>query len=166
MLGTEKPLVEDNVTFILKEYFDPDTNVKELNLQIIDDKNVPGNTLASRRIYLLNQGVKVKKLTKAVFFLGDLIKISNLRTWFIDSNGKLFQYKKDTSVPLIFKKIKRFINIPSGGSILEIEDIPGRFKTLHNIAETDRYAGLLKYGQSHILYGVYRDKHKDTRRML
>ena len=54
----------------------------------------------------------------------------------------------------------------AGGSIIEVEGIPSRFKTLYTLRKDELYAGILKDGFEYILYGVYKEKHKDTRREI
>ncbi len=134
--------------------------------KVLDDKNEEGTTLAKRRLSLLAKGVPLKPLGMAIFFLGDLVKLATKRTWFIDSNGKLFQYKKTKAVPLLFGRIILQINIPSGGSVIEVEGIPARFKCLYSPVNGEKYAGVLKYGIGYILYGLYVDKPNDTWRKI
>lgn len=139
---------------------------EEVKYYVVDDKNVPAPTLAKRRLMLLHSGVKLKPLSKAIFFLGDLVKIAKPKCWYIDSNGLIFNYKKSQTVKLVFRKIKATHIIRTGGAILEIEGIPSRFKCLYAPKPNEIYAGLLVSGLSYILYGVYETLHKDTRRKI
>jgi len=164
-LGTEKPSFEEGVIFYLRQYKDENNQVTN-RLTIIDDTTLPEETLAKRRLYLLNKDVKLKSIGRAVFFLGDLIKLAHRNVWFIDSKGKVFQYKKATIAKLLYKKITLMHAIASGGAILEVEGINHRFKCLYTPEEDDYYAGVLKHGNTYILYGVYKEKHKDSWRMV
>lgn len=155
----------DNVVLYYRQYEDEEGKPLE-TFTIIDDRNIDKPTLALRRLELMKQKVKLKKLGRAMFFLADFIKIATRTTWFIDSNGKVFQYKKATSSKLIFKKIKNIFPMPAGGAIIEVEGIPSRFKTLYLPPLENTYAGLLKHGMAYILYGTYSDQHKNTRRMI
>lgn len=162
-IGSEKPMFEEGV--VLYVYYAKDEDTPP-NYYIIDDRTLEGETLAQRRLLLLRQGIKMKKLGRAVFFLGDLVKLATASTWFIDSSGNVFQYKKTTNVLLTYKKIKQIIRIKSGGAIIEVEGIPSRFKCLFTPNSSIQYAGVLKYGISYILYDLSDTKYEDTRRKI
>lgn len=153
-IGTSKPEESGNILYYMYKYI-IDEEKERISLAIIDDKTVEGDTLAKRRLLLLSQGVKLKPLKKAIFFLGDLIKFSNPTKWFIDSTGKVFRHVKSTRAKLVFKKIEKLIPIPSGGAIVQVEGIPSRFKLLFFPSPGSMYAGLLKLNNSYILYGMY-----------
>lgn len=159
-LGSDKPMVLDNVVLYYLQYEDKTT------YKIVDDRNIDKPTLALRRLELAKNNIKLKKLGKATFFLADFIKLATRSTWFIDSQGKVFQYKKSTSVPLVFKKIKKVIAIPTGGALIEVEGIPSRFKTLYMPSVENRYAGLLRNKMGYILYGTYPQELTKTRRNI
>ncbi len=86
--------------------------------------------------------------------------------WFIDSYGNLFTYTKSTRVPLRFRKIKKIIPTKTTGSIIEVEGIPQRFKTLFRVDDRVRFAGILEHRGMYILYDVYHQQYKDTWRMI
>jgi hypothetical protein len=154
----------EGVVLYYRQYFIEDKKVETYH--IIDDTTLPQPTLALRRLELLKKEVKLQKLGKATFFLADFIKLANRNTWFIDSAGIVFQYKKHKRAKLTFKKIKRIIPIVSGGAIVEVEGLPSRFKTLHMPDLSNRYAGLIVDGMGYILYGLYQDKLNDSWRMI
>lgn len=137
-------------------------------LRIIDDSNLQGNSLAERRLQVRNRGGEVYRLNRAVFFLGDLIKMSTPKMWFIDSKGKLFRHSKQTRVKLVYRKVTKAIPIKGGGIIIEVEGMSLRMKSLFTprIAFNDLHAGVLLMGMSPILYGFYDQKYKDTWRMI
>lgn len=164
-LGLDKPLNIDNVILYIRQYTD-DEGVTSSTYNIIDDKNIDKPTLALRRLELMKNKVKLKKLGKAMFYLADLIKLASSNTWLIDSSGNIFQYKKDSTVKLVFKKITKIIAIPTGGAIIEVEGIAGRFKTLYMPPVENQYAGLLKKGMGYILYGTYPEQYQDTKRKI
>lgn len=163
-LGKEAPIEEEGVSFYLKIY-ETDTVRKFLPL-VIDDKNMKGSTLARRRLLLKSKEIKLYTLSKAIFFIADLIKLTVGTSYYIDSTGKIFEYKKTTTVPLIFKKIKKVIPIKTGGATIEIEGISTRYKTLFLPRLECKYAGLLKVGMGYILYGLYENKLPDTKRKI
>lgn len=162
-LSDIKPVVEDGITFYVFEYNSKDGEV----IKIIDDTNIPAKSLALRRLRMAVDGVDLFKLSKAIFLLADLIKLSKNNTWFIDSLGHIFQYTKTKLVPLEFKRITKILQIATGGSIIIVEGLTTRFKTLFKVSDEYRYAGVLKLdSKSYILYGVYKEKYKDTRRKI
>jgi hypothetical protein len=140
--------------------------IDTVDIRIVDDQNLPGANLAIRRLQLLNSGVKLKQLARAVFFLGDLIKLATSSTWFIDYAGNVFRYVKSKNVKLTFKKITKILPIKSGGAIVEIDGIPTRFKSLYMPNAEDTHAGVLCDKASFILYGFYDKKYSDTRRLI
>lgn len=134
---------------------------------IIDDKNINEETLARRRLRLRESGANLFKLKDAVFLIGDFIKLAKTGIWFIDSEGQIFEYKKTTRVPIVFKKIKNVIPARNGGAIIEVEGISARFKVLFPPnPEEAKYAGLLLVGVGHILYGLYDQEYDKTTRMV
>lgn len=140
-------------------------------LYIVDDTSIEKPTLGERRLQLAAQNFEAKqfniyKLKNAIFFLGDFIKVATAGQWFIDSQGNTFVYKKSKIVPLVFKKIKTIIPIKTGGAIVEIEDIPSRYKCLYTPVNK-HYAGLLELSsREYILYGLYETLQKNTRRKV
>lgn len=158
-----KPYIIDNVCFYI--YFKSENLVPII--KIVDDKNIPEETLAKRRLKLLNESVDLKKINQAIFFLGDFIKLAKKHVWFIDSSGSVFEYEKNTVVPLVFKKITKLLPVKSGGLIVEVEGVPSRFKSLHIPNYYPKYAGLLEISKnSYILYGLFETQHKNTRRKV
>jgi len=127
---------------------------------------VEGNTLGIRRLRILNKGQALQKIGRAIFFLGDLVKIAKRQSYFIDSNGKLFQYKKSMRAKLTFKRLLNVIPIATGGALLEVEGINSRFKCLFAPKTLELYVGVLEFGKSHILYGLYEQPYKSTWRMI
>ena len=165
LLGAEQPKYVDGIVFYARRYIDEEGN-ETGSISIIDDKNVPAPTLAKRRLKLMADEIKLKKLGKAVFFLGDLLKLAKPTLWFIDSSGQVFKHVKSIRAKLEFRKIKQLHVIPTGGAIIEVEGIPSRFKSLYAPQLGEQYAGVLKLGMSYILYGVYETQHQDTWRMI
>lgn len=163
-LGLEKPSQYDGVLYY--EYLATNKEHEEVHQKyILDDTNVPGSSLAMRRLVMLSNGVKLKKLHTAVFFLSDFIKLATASTWFIDSSGKLFQHKKKTRAKLTFRPISQIIPMQTGGAIIEVVGVPARFKTLF-APKYEKFAGLLQVGRVYILYGLYEEKPEDTWRLI
>ena len=164
-LGKRKPIVEEGLVFYLNKTEKEDGTLVYFP-QIIDDTNLKGNTLAKRRLELLEKGEKLYKLKYAIFFISDMLKLTKGATWFIDSTGKTFEYIKRIRVPLVFKKIKEIIPIKTGGVIIEIYGIPYRFKSLFRPLIEQKYAGLLYFNNGYILYGFYDNLYNKTTRMI
>ena len=165
VLGKLKPQVVDGIAFFLlgKDTKYSDAAYKTI---VVDDKNLAGQTLAARRLELLTQEVPLFKLKKAVFFVGDLIKLAVSGTWFIDSLGFIFEYKKTTTVPLEFRPITKVIQIATGGAIIEVQDIATRFKTLFAPTTDQTHAGILVWNKAFILYGLYNKQYSKTTRRI
>lgn len=165
-LTKNKPENKDGVLFYCNEYFNVDTAQTRKVVSIVDDTNIKEDTLNRRRLRAKALGAPLYPLRKAVFFLGDFIKMAKSGYWFIDTYGKLFQYRKATRTPLVFKRIKKIIPTKTTGSLLEVEGIPYRFKTLYIVRDDMTYAGILDLGPIKILYGVYDRQYRDTWRMI
>lgn len=170
-IGKNKPTISDGVACYLYENLveDSDGSVVSSNkVRILDDTTLAGATLATRRLQLQSLGVPLLKLNRALFFLGDLIKIADKNTWFIDSLGKIFTLQKSTRAKLTFHKVVKLVDIPTGGVIIECDDYSVRFKALFkpDIPLENLYAGILHHNKALILYGFYAEKHKDTWRLI
>lgn len=164
-LGEEEPQTQNGVTFYFYGKHNPSGD-DEYKIQVIDDKNISGSSLAVRRLKLADRKEPLFRLKKAIFFVGDLIKLTKSTTWYIDSEGQTFSYKKTTKVPLVFKPISSILPIKTGGSIVEVAQVSSRFKTLLAPTGREKYAGLLRVGHGYILYGLYEEKLEDTYRIV
>lgn len=164
-LGEVKPEQKDGVTFFYHNKRDVDDN-EFVTIHVVDDKSAPGDTLAKRRIRLMQRDVQLYRIRYAVYFLGDLVKIAKPKTWFIDSLGKIFQYEKSTRAELIFMRISQILPLATGGAVIEVDGLATRFKTLFMPSSDSTYAGILKFGKSLILYGVYDQPYKNSWRKV
>lgn len=169
-LGTNKPEVYDGVTYfyyvgetIENEYGEL---VDSLDIRVIDDTNIIAKSLADRRLRMKMDGVKLYRLKNAIFFLGDFIKLAKPKVWFIDSSGKLFNYKKSTRAKLKCYPISKVIPINTGGAIIEACGVATRFKVLY-VPETEMtHVGILSLNKSLILYGFYDKQYDETWRLV
>lgn len=165
---TNPPNTIDNVVFYTSERHTEDEEggiVTDTKLRVVDDKSLPGASLATRRLQLKAMGVPLYPLRKGIFFLGDLIKLASPKTMFIDSTGKVFNYTKNTRAKLVCMPITKLYPLPAGGSIVEVKGVH-RFKTLHSVDESKKYAGVLGFGGSLVLYGLYEEEFKNTWRLV
>lgn len=164
-VGLNEPTIDESKAYYIMgkdlEYSDA-----QIEIRMIDDRTIRKKSLGMRRLALQAQGHTLHKLSYAIFFVGDFIKIAKAGMWFIDSRGYIFTYKKTKRVPLVFRRIVKLLPVLTGGSIVEVEGTPIRFKTLYAPSSAVHYAGLLVSNRSYILYGLYENKPKDTNRMI
>lgn len=164
-LGEEKPVVDGDKMYY--QYVVSSVEGEDVDKALVlDDKSQPGLTLAMRRLQLKNQGVALAKLKYAIFFIGDMLKMCKGTTWFIDTEGTVFEYRKTKKVPLVFRPIVQILPIKTGGAIIEVQGVGTRFKTLHAPKGTEKWAGVLLVGVAYVLYGLYDEKLEDTTRMV
>ena len=166
LIGKIEPYTEDGVTCLFRSRTHLETGEDRHDVRVIDDKNLSQPTLSSRRLALSAQGVDLYPLKYAIYFLGDLVKLSTPKTWFIDNNGKVFNYIKATKAKLNFRKIRQLIPITTGGVIVEVDGVASRFKSLYMPEKGKTHAGILTFGMSHILYGFYDQEYKSTWRTV
>lgn len=164
-LGEKPPTTKDSVVFYFTEYVDND-NIASVNIRLVDDKSLSGNTLGLRRLQLKTSGEKLYPVRVAIYFLADLIKLAKSTTWFIDNSGRVFQYEKNTRAKLTTKKIKKILPAISLGCIIELEGISSRFKSIRRPQDTQTYARVLKIGMAHIFYGFCEELKPDSWRMI
>lgn len=165
VVGKEKPMVSEGVIFFA--YVERKVDSDDVDhIKIVDDKRLPQLGLAGRRLVLKDRGVPLHKISKAIFFLGDLIKLADSKTWFIDSTGALFNYHKKKRVPLVFKPISAIIPLKTGGALVEVQHTGSRFKVLLAPTGREKYAGLLKVGIGYILYGLYEEEQPESYRII
>lgn len=162
-----KLLTEGTRKLTRKEFVDKEGNTIFVE-RVLDDTSIEGDTIGKRRMVLASQEIPLVKLRTGVYFLGDLIKVAEPKRLFVDSNGYVFRYLKSSSVSLIFRKIVQKLPVPGGmGTVIEVEGIPTRYKTLQLSQLVGRYAGLLaRKGGGYILYGTYESLPSDTRRKV
>lgn len=165
-IGTNKPVIENNIVFYITEYYIKDTATIVKSIRIIDDKNLDGATLGLRRLELFKRKQKLYRIKIALYFIGDLIKLATPNTWFIDNAGNCFQYKKTKKVKLLCFKIKQVLPAENSlGSVLELENHVHRYRCLFS-PKTEKYVGLLSVDRGFILYALYNEPFKTTYRLI
>lgn len=165
-LLTKPPEWKDDMLVYENTYMHIETANEYTHTKVVDAK-VPGESLSRRRLHLTSKGVQLYPLKRAAFFLHDFMKLAGNGYYFIDSAGTVFKYKKSQSCPLIFRKVTRVIPSESSGSIIEVQGMPQRFKTMAIFENPYQlWAGLLKYKGAWLFYGVYNEQYRDTRRMI
>jgi len=165
-LSEKEPSRENGLVYFHTEYLD-ESNETSLNLKIVDDKTLPQKTLGLRRLKLQQDpSVTLHKISTAVYFLADLIKLAKATTWFIDNSGKVFQWKKYTRAKLVTKKIKQVLPADGIGCVLEVEGLSQRFKSLQKPQDFHQYAVFLVLSNMYILYGLSDTTRKDSWRLV
>lgn len=162
-LRDEQPQKEGGAVLYTFEYLAGDTLVT--NTKLVDDTNAPGDTLGARRL-CLSMEHDLFKTGSAIYFLQDLVKLAKPTSWFIDSKGNVFKYKKTISAKLKIYKVKQVLPAPGIGCVLELEGLSTRYKSLARPTDLQRYAGVLHWGMSTMLYGLYTETHKETWRKI
>ena len=166
-LGEHQPTEEGGLVYYSKQYVDLDDDTTRVGLRVVDDHSVPGDSLARRRLVLAQDpSVNLFPIKRALYFLVDMIKMAKATTWFIDSAGKVFQYKKSTRAKLTCHRVTKVLPGTGLGSIVELERIPTRFKTMFTPKPETPYAGVLQWGLGYILYGFYEEPFKPSHRLV
>lgn len=166
-ISRNRPQNENGVLYYKNTYRHIDTNEIYSVVKILDDQTLKEPNLGRRRLHLDGLGVPLYRLRKAIYYYGDFLRAAKSGYWFIDSSGQVFQYTKTLRAKARCHKIKRIISPKdSMGSIVEVEGIPERFRTIYMAPKGHRYACLLHLGQSRIYYGSFEQPFKETWRMI
>tara|TARA_Y100000389_G_scaffold90249_1_gene86814 strand:- start:939 stop:1433 length:495 start_codon:yes stop_codon:yes gene_type:complete len=130
--------------------------------KIVDDKNMPGDTLGIRRLQTPHKNLY--ELRAQIDTLRGIIK--NNSPYFIDSHGMPFIYEKTKFCTLKYYKIKKVIP-KEDCSLLVIDKVKQRFVVPRPPDENMGYAGVLHYGElPWILYSYTEAKLADTKRKV
>jgi len=165
-LGEKEPYTSNKLTFYTSEYIDLDDPKLFNRYRIVDDKNIDKPTLGLRRLVLKQQKVKLFPIGSAIYFLQDIIKLAKSTTWFIDTQGQIFQHKKLVRAKLKTYKIRQILPATGIGCVLEVEGLSERFKSLQIPKEYELYAGILQYNNCNLLYGYYSESIHPTWRLV
>ena len=132
------------------------------NGQMLDDRNIEGETLGIRR---LRSSYPTKFiLNKATHDIPSFLKSAGKK--FIDSSGKVFNYEKTRMVDLKYLLISK-IRWNKTESILFVEDINFPFTIPRPPEPEMRYAGILfDRGYPWLLYEYCEFWKKDTKRKI
>jgi hypothetical protein len=130
--------------------------------KLVDDRNMPGETLGRRRIQTHYKELLVLK--KALWNLTGILKQSS--NTFIDSLGKTFIYEKTIMCPLKYFKIEEVI-LKETASLIRVKGLPKPFTVPRPPASGMQWVGILHYrGLPWLLYEYSEEKLKDTRRKV
>jgi hypothetical protein len=130
--------------------------------EIVDDKNMPGDTLGVRRIQSPHKNML--PLKKQLINHQGILKQST--RYFIDSNGVPFIYEKTLMCKLSYYKIKK-IQKKEVASVLWLKGINSPFTIPRPPEDGMLWAGVLHYhGLPWFLYEYSETKKPDTRRKV
>lgn len=128
--------------------------------QILDNKNLLGDTLGKRRLRIRSD---IYPLYYTISNVETLIKHPNHT--FIDDLGKIFKYEKTHILGTIeYKPIERVLNEEGRYPIFWVKGIDYPFKTGNYKSLRNLYAGILSYRGGHLLYELSKEM-KPSRRM-
>ena len=131
--------------------------------RLVDDKNMPGETLGIRRLQ-----TPFKDLYPLKGSLGSLLGIikQNSGKAFIDSNGFPFIYEKTENCSLKYYKVRK-IEKKEKAAVLWVKDITFPFKIPRPPRNSLPWAGILhRKGIPWMLYEYSAEKRADTRRKV
>lgn len=120
-------------------------------VKIIDDSTLSGS-FAIRRLNIAENN-KILPLKKAIPSLGNLILYTRIYNTFIDSNGKLFKYKRKYIVPVICREIVDYIPYKSG-TVLILKNIHCPIFLYRPLKMYEKYAVLAAVERGYILIGI------------
>lgn len=137
--------------------------------KVLDDSSREGNLARRRLKYDLDEEVFMKrplaKLTRPIFRYSDMIMFIKKYDHFIDSSGRIFEYKTTTFYPLVYYKIKKFVEIPTGYTII-LHGVHCKFYLNREPLLEERYAGLIEVDNGYVLYELCETHKPSTRRKL
>lgn len=165
-LKNTRPSTEGGLVFYRNESIDLDNAESKVKIRVVDDATVEGKTLGMRRLKLKLAKVPLYHIKVTIYFLGDLVKLAKSSSWFIDSSGKIFQYKKTTRAKLHCKKISKVFPLKGLGSVIEVQGLSTRFKTIFKPTDSEEYAGIIEYPGGVFLYGLYEKPFATTWRKI
>jgi hypothetical protein len=129
---------------------------------ILDDKNMPGDTLGIRRLQSPHKNIH--PLKHQIDNFRGMIKSRD--SHFIDTNGRPFIYEKTQFCKLKYYKIKS-VKQKEVASVLWLHGVTSPFVIPRPPASQSQYAGVLHYGAlPWILYEYSEEPKKDTRRKV
>ena len=108
-----------------------------VNNKVLDDKNMPGETLGIRRLQTPH---KLKRLTTSVYDLESLIASAKLN--FIDNRGRIFRYKKTRFLEVKYHKIKS-VQLLETYTVLSVHGIPSKYILRRPPQDGEEWAGIL-----------------------
>lgn len=120
---------------------------------IVDDLSIDNPRFLIRRIIIKDSGGKLLPLKRSILTLGNFILYSKLYKQFIDSNGKIFKYKKVKYVPISLEKITKVVPYKSG-SLLIIDNVHCPLMFYRPVYPDESYAVIVHINKGYLLLGL------------
>tara|TARA_A100000164_G_scaffold367418_1_gene389366 strand:- start:25 stop:513 length:489 start_codon:yes stop_codon:yes gene_type:complete len=130
--------------------------------QIVDDKNVKGQTIGQRRLKTPH-----KNLYKLKYMLEDFRSMVQHRGQdYVDTNGRYFRYQK-TDVATVTSREIMHIKPKGQATLIWCKDVPFPFEVKRPPEESVNFAQILMYkGRPSVLWSFSKEKQKDTWRKV
>lgn len=138
------------------------------NRYIVDNTNLSGDTLGKRRIQLKTTFLEDDKIypLKDIFYsLGDILKHKHQSKLYIDSKGKLINWKKKHRRDLLYRKVIN-IEVHSNTLLCYCENIFKPIVVPYIPVIMPKYLGLVKIHGDYQLYELSCESKKDTWRKI
>lgn len=151
---------------VIKRNLDNNEETESTSIQLVDDTRINKPSVGLRRLIMKLRGATLLKITRSFNQIKDLVN-SPSGYWYMDYTGKIFQYVKSRTEKLFCAKITKVIRPENAtGCIIEVEGLVNRFKCEYSIKDGEEYAGILTFYGGYLLYGLYREPFKTTRRKV
>lgn len=128
----------------------------------LDNKNLPGDTLAKRRFRIDKK--ERYNFVATYFTIAQLIKSG--KKLFLDNTGKLTHYRKDRRVNLIYREIISKKPIEGKGYLVKIKGISTAFTISSLVLQNYKYIGLLSINGGYLIYELCDERKPDTWRKI
>jgi len=130
--------------------------------QVLDDRNMKGNTLGLRRLQS-----PMKSMYPIKYMIQDIPSyLAHQGKFYIDNSGYFFTKEKNTRVDLKYHKIIR-VDQKDIASVLWIKDCPFPFTLTRPLRKDQSWAGILyRAGVPWLLYDTSSEKKKNTWRKI
>lgn len=128
----------------------------------VDNKNLPYKKLSQRRFKI----PKKERYNFIATFFNYAQLIKSGKKLFIDSEGKLFKYKKDRRVSLVYKEIIKRKNVEGKGFLLYVKGLTTPFTVSALIYNFEKYIGLLVIDDGYLIYEFSNEKKPNTWRKV
>jgi hypothetical protein len=148
--------------YVIHEEPEEQDNLLWLNDQVIDDRNMLGETLGIRRLQ-----TPMKSIYPLKYQCDDEVAMLKHRgKHFVDSNGCYFYNEKLDTAPLKYHKIKKIIK-KDVATVVWIKDVPFPFAIARPPRVEQTWAGILyKKGLPYAIWEFAEERKKDTWRKI
>ena len=129
--------------------------------KVVDDRNMPGETLGIRRLQTSMQNLY--PLNKSIANIAGLLKRPGNKHY-IDTKGRIFTYEKTLYAKIVSKRIKKVVVKEKLGAVIHIESIPETFPVARPPEQDLVWASIIYIGNfPWLVYEFSAEKQKDRR---